>query len=31
MKSYSKKLALYVNDCMRKNFKGKSEEEKIMN
>ena len=28
MKSYSKKLALYVNDCMRKNFKGKSEEEK---
>jgi len=31
MKSYSKKLALYVNDCMRKNFKGKSEEEKKMN
>ena len=28
MKSYSKKLALYFNDCMRKNFKGKSEEEK---
>ena len=28
MKPYSKKLALYVNDCMRKKFKGKSEEEK---
>jgi len=28
MKSYSKHLTLYANDCMRKNFKGKSEEEK---
>jgi len=28
IKSYSKHLALYFNDCMRKNFKGKSEEEK---
>ena len=28
MKSYSKNLSLYVNDCMRQIFKGKSEEEK---
>ena len=28
MKSYSKHLSLYVNDCMRQIFKGKSEEEK---
>ena len=28
IKSYSKNLALYVNDCMRRNFKGKAEEEK---
>ena len=25
--SYSKQLAIYINNCMRKNFKGKSEEE----
>ena len=26
-KSYSKKLAIYINECMRKRFKGKSEKE----
>ena len=27
IKSYSRKLANYINECMRKRFKGKSEKE----